>query len=209
MGIASFIEGIVGGESNIKRDMKDVFRRGGSLFDDSGALSREGIGGLRGLSNDFAERIRQGGLSKSTRGNFERQRGRASDVAARMTNSINQNLAQRRIQSGGNLSTEAAAELSTIGQEQVSQQQFDQMLGIDTAETQLEVEETRALNQWMLQIQSFIAEQGRAGQGIGLEAMLGSLGLRHRRLKAIADTIVATTGPGSGPSGGGGGGAGA
>lgn len=208
MALTTWLENWFMGDKNFRRNLVQTHNMGRDVFNAAG-LERSGDRRqLSQLAGDFQSQINAGGLTDAMRRGFQLQRGRAQDIAARGLNAARQNMGQRRLESGGNLSAEAAAELEMLGAEGVNQQLFDANLGIDTTEAQMSQEATQALQDRILAIRESLLGSSERERAMGLQALLGALELRFKRNKAIADTTTSIIGASAGTGGFGGGGGG-
>lgn len=198
------LERVIGGKaSDTSKDLVRATNTGWSTFDAGTALSDSEIGTLRGYSDTYAQRLSDP-LGATGRGIFSRARGALSDVATQRTGAFSSRLIQQAAQSGGNLSPEARAELEASNQRDVNQGLFEGNAAVSNAEAKMTLDETSKLFDRMEGISKTILGVGTGRETQGLQLLLASLGLRHNRTAAIANTIVAgaTKGASSGGASG-------
>ncbi len=204
-GIAGWIERIVGGKaaSKLPGYLLDLHKTGETDYTGGGILTKEGLDDLRGYKKTYADRLKDP-LGPEGRGIFSRARGSLSDTATQRAGAFNARTMQTAIQSGGSLTAAQRAQLDQQNQREINQGLFEGNVGISNAEATLTLSETSKLFDRMEGISKTILGAGQTQSNQGLQAIIAAITGMFNRNKAIADTIVASTG--GIKSGGGGGG---
>jgi hypothetical protein len=144
----------------------------------------EGLNDLRGLQGTFQGYINNGGLTPDLQRQFDVAQGQLSDQYTRSGRSLNAALAQRRLQSGGQLTPEAIAEMEKEGQSSADEQYFGASNNLALQKADMSFQATK---DWYGRIQSIadtIRSTGLTREQAALAARLQMAGLaQNRRLE--------------------------
>lgn len=196
MSLAGFLEGVVGGDKQISKDMKALGTQGQASYGYGTGLVGEGVDATRRLGDAYQQMLNSGAsvLPDSTNSVLARARGRVQDQNVRDIAATGARLRQARIAGGGSLSPEAAQEYLTQAEADSNRQSGDSTLALDTQQAGMELTETNNLRDRLAAARAQILSAGQFQQQLGQQEQISALQLRHNRLAAIASTIASTAG---------------
>jgi hypothetical protein len=184
--IASFFEKVLIGDKNIKKDAQNLSSFGSDEYLRGTALSDEGITGLRSSADRYGSMLDRGrALPDSVYRGYNMLRGGVADESTRSMAAVRANIANRRAQSGGFLSDEAALEYERLGDEDVRGKTFDTMRDIGVAESRDELAAVQDLYSRLDQARGMILNHGEWVSQLGYNAKVQGLLNRITRAQSI------------------------
>jgi len=171
-----------------KKKLSDTLSWNNSVLKDmqAGGVAQtdEGLNTLRGLDGNFRSYIAAGGLTPELGRQFNVAQGQLGDQYARSARSLRAALEQRRLQSGGQLTPQAVAEMEKEGQQTADEQYFGATNDLATQKATLSFEATR---DWYSRLQG-IAETmrttglSREQAALAARLQLASMPLQRRQV---------------------------